>query len=162
VVPQDPALFHRTIAENIGYARPDATREEVALAARRARAHDFIAALPNGYDTLVGERGVKLSGGERQRVAIARAFLADAPILVLDEATSSLDVETERHVQAAMDELMSGRTTIVIAHRLSTIRHADRILVFENGRVVEEGRHAELVSKGGAYARLHAVAAGLS
>jgi len=161
VVPQDPALFHRTIAENIGYARPDATREEVVLAARRARAHDFIAALPKGYDTLVGERGVKLSGGERQRVAIARAFLADAPILVLDEATSSLDVETERHVQAAMEELMSGRTTIVIAHRLSTIRHADRILVFENGRVVEEGRHAELVTKGGAYARLHAVAEGM-
>jgi len=162
VVPQDPALFHRTIAENIGYARPDATREEVMLAARRARAHDFIAALPNGYDTLVGERGVKLSGGERQRVAIARAFLADAPILVLDEATSSLDVETERHVQAAMEELMSGRTTIVIAHRLSTIRHADRILVFENGRVVEEGRHSDLVARDGAYARLHAVAAGLA
>jgi ATP-binding cassette, subfamily B, bacterial len=162
VVPQDPALFHRTIAENIGYARPDATREEIALAARRARAHDFIAALPRGYDTLVGERGVKLSGGERQRVAIARAFLADAPILVLDEATSSLDVETERHVQAAMEELMAGRTTIVIAHRLSTIRHADRILVFEHGQLVEEGRHADLVARAGAYARLHAVAEGLA
>jgi ATP-binding cassette subfamily B protein len=160
VVPQDPALFHRTIAENIAYARPDATADEIELAARRARAHDFIAKLPQAYRTLVGERGVKLSGGERQRVAIARAFLADAPILVLDEATSSLDVETEREVQAAMEELMVGRTTIVIAHRLSTIRGADRILVFENGAIVEEGRHAELVAKGGAYARLHAVTTG--
>jgi len=160
VVPQDPALFHRSIAENIGYARPDATVEEVQLAAKRARAHDFIAALPKGYETLVGERGVKLSGGERQRVAIARAFLADAPILVLDEATSSLDVETEVQVQAATEELMAGRTTIVIAHRLSTIRGADRILVFDGGRIVEEGRHGELVARGGAYARLHAVTQG--
>jgi ATP-binding cassette subfamily B protein len=160
VVPQDPALFHRSIAENIGYARPDATPDEIALAARRARAHDFIAALPKGYDTLVGERGVKLSGGERQRVAIARAFLADAPILVLDEATSSLDVETEVMVQAATEELMAGRTTIVIAHRLSTIRSADRILVFDGGRIVEEGGHGELVAKGGTYARLHAVTQG--
>jgi ATP-binding cassette subfamily B protein len=160
VVPQDPALFHRTIAENIAYSRPDATPEEIALAARRARAHDFICALPHGYDTLVGERGVKLSGGERQRVAIARAFLADAPILVLDEATSSLDVETEVKVQAATEELMAGRTTIVIAHRLSTVRRADRILVFEDGRVVEEGRHGDLVALGGAYARLHAVTLG--
>ena len=157
VVPQDPALFHRTIAENISYARPEATEDEVILAAKRARAHDFIASLPKGYHTLVGERGVKLSGGERQRVAIARAFLADAPILVLDEATSSLDVETERQVQAAMEELMVGRTTVVIAHRLSTIRGADRILVFEGGQLVEEGRHADLVARGGAYARLHAV-----
>ncbi|HWA63283.1 MAG TPA: ABC transporter ATP-binding protein [Caulobacteraceae bacterium] len=160
VVPQDPALFHRSIAENIAYARPDATPEEVVLAARRARAHDFITRLPNGYATPVGERGVKLSGGERQRVAIARAFLADAPILVLDEATSSLDVETELQVQAAMEELMVGRTTIVIAHRLSTIRGADRILVFDGGRIVEEGRHGDLVRQGGAYARLHAVTAG--
>jgi len=160
VVPQDPALFHRTIAENIGYARPDATLEEVRLAARRAHAHDFIEKLPKGYDTLVGERGVKLSGGERQRVAIARAFLADAPILVFDEATSSLDVETERWVQAAMEELMAGRTTIVIAHRLSTIRGADRILVFDKGRIVEEGKHAELKARGGAYARLAAMAEG--
>jgi len=160
VVPQDPALFHRTLADNIKYARPDATPEEIALAAKRARADEFIARLPKGYDTLVGERGVKLSGGERQRVAIARAFLADAPILVLDEATSSLDVETERQVQAAMEELMVGRTTIVIAHRLSTIRGADRILVFDQGRIVEEGRHAELVKKGGAYARLNAVTEG--
>ena len=161
VVPQDPALFHRTIAENIAYARPDATAEEIALAAKRARADEFIAALPKGYQTLVGERGVKLSGGERQRVAIARAFLADAPILVLDEATSSLDVETEQQVQAATEELMAGRTTIVIAHRLSTIRGADRILVFQDGCVVEEGRHGDLVARGGAYARLHAVTQGV-
>ncbi|WP_091736802.1 ABC transporter ATP-binding protein [Phenylobacterium immobile] len=160
LVPQDPALFHRTIAENIRYARPDASDEAVRDAARRARADGFIARLPAGYDTLVGERGVKLSGGERQRVAIARAILADAPILVLDEATSSLDVETERQVQDAMDELMAGRTTIVIAHRLSTIRGADRILVFDQGRVVEDGRHAELVAKRGAYARLNALATG--
>jgi len=160
-VPQDPALFHRSIAENISYARPDATPDEIALAAKRARAHDFISLLPKGYDTLVGERGVKLSGGERQRVAIARAFLADAPILVLDEATSSLDVETERKVQAATEELMAGRTTIVIAHRLSTIRAADRILVFDKGRIVEEGRHDDLVARGGPYARLHAIAEGL-
>jgi ATP-binding cassette subfamily B protein len=161
VVPQDPALFHRTIAENIAYGRPDATLDDVVEAARRARAHEFIARLPKGYDTLVGERGVKLSGGERQRVAIARAFLADAPILVLDEATSSLDVETEREVQAATEALMKGRTTVVIAHRLSTIRGADRILVFSGGRVVEEGRHGELVARGGTYARLHAVAEGV-
>jgi len=161
VVPQDPALFHRTIAENIAYARPDATEAEIVLAARRARAHDFIAALPKGYQTLVGERGVKLSGGERQRVAIARAFLADAPILVLDEATSSLDVETEAQVQAASEELMAGRTTIIIAHRLSTIRGADRILVFQDGRIIEEGRHQDLLAVGGAYARLNSVAQGL-
>ena len=157
VVPQDPALFHRTIAENIAYARPDASQEDVELAARRALAHDFIARLPKGYETLVGERGVKLSGGERQRVAIARAFLADAPILVLDEATSSLDVETEQLIQAATEALMRGRTTLLIAHRLSTIRSADRILVFQNGRIVEDGRHGELIARGGVYARLSAV-----
>ena len=160
VVPQDPALFHRSIAENIAYGRPDASLEAIETAARRARAHDFIARLPGGYATLVGERGVKLSGGERQRVAIARAFLADAPILVLDEATSSLDVETEREVQAAMEALMEGRTTVIIAHRLSTVRNADRILVFEDGRILEEGAHDELVRRGGAYARLHAVTLG--
>jgi ATP-binding cassette, subfamily B, bacterial len=162
VVPQDPALFHRSLFENIAYAKPDATREEVEAAARKARAHDFILRLPQGYDTLVGERGVKLSGGERQRVAIARAFLADAPILVLDEATSSLDVETEGQVQAAAEALMEGRTTIVIAHRLSTVRGADRILVFQGGRVVEEGRHAELAAMGGVYARLNAISAGVA
>ncbi|WP_158915718.1 ABC transporter ATP-binding protein [Caulobacter sp. S45] len=157
LVPQDPALFHRSLAENIAYGQPDATMDEIIAAARRARAHDFILRLPKGYDTPVGERGVKLSGGERQRVAIARAFLADAPILVLDEATSSLDVETERQVQAASEALMAGRTTIIIAHRLSTIRTADRILVFQEGRVIEEGGHGELVARGGAYARLNAL-----
>jgi ATP-binding cassette subfamily B protein len=157
IVPQDPALFHRSIRENIAYGRPGATDAEIEAAARRAHAHAFISALPKGYDTLVGERGVKLSGGERQRVAIARALLADAPILVLDEATSSLDTRTEAEIQAAMAEAMEGRTTIVIAHRLSTIRAADRILVFDKGRVVEQGPHAALVAKGGIYARLHAL-----
>ncbi|MDI1363562.1 MAG: ABC transporter ATP-binding protein [bacterium] len=161
VVPQDPALFHRSLLENIAYGKPDATREEIEAAAMKAHAHDFILRLPKGYDTLVGERGVKLSGGERQRVAIARAFLTNAPILVLDEATSSLDVETEAEVQIAAEALMAGRTTIVIAHRLSTVRGADRILVFQKGRVVEEGRHAELKAKGGVYARLNAVSEGV-
>ena len=160
LVPQDPALFHRSLRENITYAKPDATMEEIVDAAKRARAHDFIAKLPNGYDTEVGERGVKLSGGERQRVALARAFLAGAPILILDEATSSLDVETERQVQAAMAELKQGRTTIVIAHRLSTVREADRILVFNEGRIVEQGKHAELISARGLYAKLNAMSRG--
>jgi ATP-binding cassette subfamily B protein len=158
LVPQDPALFHRSIADNIAYGAPDASLDAIRAAARRARADEFIHRLPKGYDTLVGERGVKLSGGERQRVAIARALLADAPILVLDEATSSLDTATEREVQAAMDEVMRGRTTILIAHRLSTIRSADRILVFDRGRIVEQGRHGELLGMGGVYARLHALA----
>ena len=158
VVPQEPILFHRTIGENIAYARPDASQAEIETVARRALAHDFILRLPKGYDTLVGERGVKLSGGERQRVAIARAFMADAPILVLDEATSSLDVETERFVAQATEALMAGRTTIVIAHRLSTVRGADRILVFQNGRIVEEGRHHDLITGGGVYAHLTEIA----
>ncbi|MET0181960.1 MAG: ABC transporter ATP-binding protein [Caulobacterales bacterium] len=160
IVPQDPALFHRSLRENISYARPEATLDEVMEAARKARAHDFIAKLPKFYDTEVGERGVKLSGGERQRVALARAFLADAPILILDEATSSLDVETERDVQEAMAELKEGRTTIVIAHRLSTIRQADRILVFDQGRIVEQGKHLDLIEGGGLYAKLHALSVG--
>jgi ATP-binding cassette subfamily B protein len=160
LVPQDPALFHRSLLENIGYAKPEATLDEVIAAAKQARAHEFIERLPNGYDTAVGERGVKLSGGERQRVALARALLADAPILILDEATSSLDVETERQVQEAMAELKRGRTTIIIAHRLSTIREADRILVFDQGRIVEQGAHAELLASAGLYAKLHGLARG--
>ena len=161
LVPQDPALFHRSIAENIAYGRPEASAAEIEDAARRARAHDFIMALPKGYDTLVGERGVKLSGGERQRIAIARAVLADAPILIFDEATSALDNETERDVQLAMEEVTRGKTAIVIAHRLSTIRDADRILVFDKGRVVEQGSHDELAAQGeGVYARLAALAEG--
>lgn len=160
LVPQDPALFHRTLRENIAYAKPDASLEEIIAAAQQARAHDFIDKLPYGYDTEVGERGVKLSGGERQRVALARAFLANAPILILDEATSSLDVATEREVQSAMAELKAGRTTIVIAHRLSTIREADRILVFNQGRIVEQGKHAELIEARGLYAKLNAMSRG--
>lgn len=158
VVPQEPSLFHRSLADNIAYARPDAPMEAIIAAARRARAHDFITALPQGYQTLVGERGVKLSGGERQRVALARAFLADAPILVLDEATSSLDLETERLVQAAIEDLMEGRTTLIIAHRLSTVRNMDRILVFDGGAIVEQGAPAALLARhGGRFHRLHAV-----
>ncbi len=161
LVPQDPALFHRTIAENIAYGRPGASLKDVQDAARAAHADAFIRRLPQCYDTLVGERGVKLSGGERQRVAIARAILADAPILIMDEATSSLDNETERDVQEAMETVMAGRTTILIAHRLSTIRNADRILVFDRGRVVEQGTHEELATNdAGVYARLAALAAG--
>ncbi|WP_353217635.1 ABC transporter ATP-binding protein [Sandarakinorhabdus sp.] len=158
IVPQEPALFHRSLADNIAYARPDASHADIVASARRAHAQEFIDRLPLGYKTLVGERGVKLSGGERQRVAIARAFLADAPIVVFDEATSSLDTVTERLIQGAMAELMAGRTTIIVAHRLSTVRDADRILVFDRGRIVEQGSHAELLARpGGAYARLHEV-----
>jgi ATP-binding cassette, subfamily B, bacterial len=155
LVPQEPILFHRTLAENIAYGRPDAALAEIENAAQLANAHQFIQRLPKGYRTLVGERGVKLSGGERQRVALARAFLADAPVLVLDEATSSLDSESEALIQEAMERLMVGRTSIVIAHRLSTVRMLDRILVFDRGRVVEEGTHEELVRReGGTYRRL--------
>ncbi|HEV7258261.1 MAG TPA: ABC transporter ATP-binding protein [Bosea sp. (in: a-proteobacteria)] len=155
IVQQEPVLFHRSLAENIAYGRPGASLAQIEQAARLANAHEFIMRLPKGYATLVGERGVKLSGGERQRVAIARAFLADAPILILDEATSSLDSESEALIQDAMDRLMEGRTTIVIAHRLSTVRAMDRILVFDRGRVVEEGPHELLLTaENGAYRAL--------
>ncbi|WP_342705857.1 ABC transporter ATP-binding protein/permease [Burkholderia arboris] len=155
IVQQEPVLFHRTLAENIAYARPDASRADIERAARLASAHDFIVALPDGYDTLVGERGIKLSGGERQRVAIARAFLADAPILILDEATSSLDSESELLIQQAMERLMVGRTTLVVAHRLSTVRALDRLLVLDRGKVIEEGNHDALIRiDGGIYRRL--------
>ena len=156
LVPQEPILFHRSLKENIAYAKPDASFEEIVEASRKAHSHDFIEKLSEGYDTLVGERGIKLSGGERQRVAIARAILADAPILILDEATSSLDSITEQLIQDAISTLMSGRTSILIAHRLSTIRQADRILVFDNGRIVERGTHADLMRMdGGQYRRLY-------
>jgi ATP-binding cassette subfamily B protein len=153
-VPQEPLLFHRTLRENIAYGKPDATEEEIIEVAKRARAHEFIVNLPDGYETLVGERGVKLSGGERQRVAIARAMLKDAPILILDEATSSLDSLSERTIQEAFAELMKGKTALVVAHRLSTISQMDRILVFDKGAIVEEGTHSELVKKNGVYAEL--------
>jgi len=152
IVQQDPILFHRTLAENIAYGRPGASLAAIEQAARLANAHDFILRLPKGYGTLVGERGVKLSGGERQRVALARAFLADAPVLILDEATSSLDSESEGLIQQAMERLMKGRTSIVIAHRLSTVRSLDRILVFDRGEIVEQGTHAGLTARpGGVY-----------
>ncbi|MCA1366881.1 ABC transporter ATP-binding protein [Bradyrhizobium sp. BRP14] len=155
IVQQEPILFHRSLAENIAYARPGATQREIEEAATLASAHDFITALPKGYGTLVGERGVKLSGGERQRVAIARAFLADAPILILDEATSSLDSESEVLIQQAMERLMMGRTTLVVAHRLSTVRALDRLLVFDRGRIAEEGDHTTLIRmRGGIYRSL--------
>ncbi|MFG1357641.1 ABC transporter ATP-binding protein [Xanthobacter pseudotagetidis] len=155
VVQQEPILFHRSLAENIAYGRPGASFAEIRRAAELANASGFIERLPRGYGTLVGERGVKLSGGERQRVAIARAFLANAPILILDEATSSLDSESEALIQEAMERLMVGRTTLVVAHRLSTVRSLDRLLVFDKGRIVEEGDHDALVAKeGGLYRRL--------
>jgi ATP-binding cassette subfamily B protein len=145
LVPQDPILFHRTLMQNIAYGNEDAGEAEIIQAAQKAYAHDFIMSLPQGYDTLVGERGIKLSGGERQRVAIARAILSNAPILILDEATSSLDSISEHYIQMALQELMRGRTTITIAHRLSTIKDVDRILVFDQGRIVEQGTHSELL-----------------
>ena len=153
-VPQESLLFHRSVAENIAYGRPDASMEEIREAARRANALEFIEKLPQGFDTVTGERGVKLSGGQRQRIAIARAMLADCPILVLDEATSALDSESEKMVQDALAKLMRGRTSIVVAHRLSTVASLDRIVVLDDGGIAEDGSHAELIEAGEAYARL--------
>lgn len=153
-VPQEPLLFHRSLRDNIAYGNPNASDEQIRAAAKKANALDFIEKLPQGFDTLVGERGIKLSGGQRQRIAIARAILKDAPILVLDEATSALDSESEKLIQASLETLMKNRTSIVIAHRLSTIAKLDRIIVLENGKIIEDGTHAELLKKKGTYAKL--------
>lgn len=154
LIPQDPVLFHRTLRENISYGKPEASEAEIIHAAKLAHCDEFIRNIPNGYEAKVGERGTKISGGEKQRVAIARAILADAPILILDEATSSLDSVTERYIQDSLEKLMQNRTTIVIAHRLSTLSRMDRILVFDKGKIVEEGAHASLLSKNGLYAQM--------
>jgi ATP-binding cassette subfamily B protein len=153
-VPQDPAMFHRTPRENIAFARPGATGAEIRQAAEAAHVTGFVDALPDGFDTLVGERGVKLSGGQRQRVALARAMLRDAPILLLDEATSALDSESEGLVQQALWRLMEGRTAFVVAHRLSTVARMDRLIVLDRGQIIEQGTHQELLDLGGTYARL--------
>lgn len=160
LIPQDTSLFHRSLRENIRIARPEATEEEIITASKRAGAHEFIMSQQHQYDTLVGERGIKLSGGQRQRIAIARAFLKAAPILILDEATSALDSMTEKGIQDALDEVMTGRTTIVIAHRLSTLRQMDRILVFDHGKIVEDGTHETLLTLDGPYARMWKMQAG--
>ncbi len=154
VVSQETYLFHASVRENLRFAKPEATDEEIEQAAQAAQIHDLIAALPEGYETIVGERGYRFSGGEKQRIAIARTILRNPPILVLDEATSSLDTETERQVQEALDRLATGRTTIAIAHRLSTVFDADQIVVLDGGRIVERGRHDELIELGGRYAEL--------
>jgi ATP-binding cassette subfamily B protein len=156
MVNQEPYLFHASILENLRYARPDATDDEVEAAARAANIHDFITLLPSGYETTVGERGYRLSGGEKQRVAIARALLKDPAVLILDEATSSVDSITERAIQEALERVTSGRTVLAIAHRLSTVLAADVVFVIDHGRVVESGTHAELVATEGHYARLYA------
>ncbi len=154
LVPQDLVLFNRSLMDNIRYGHPGASRRDVINAARLAHIHDFIAALPDGYDTLVGNRGIKLSGGQRQRIAIARAILKDAPILILDEATSALDSKNEVQVQSALGRVMRGRTTIAITHRLSTLRHMDRIIVLSRGKIIESGTHDQLLRRGGAYKKL--------
>jgi ATP-binding cassette subfamily B protein len=159
VVPQDTVLFNDTIRYNIAYGRPNATQEEIEQAAKLAQVHDFVLRLPEGYDTRVGERGLKLSGGEKQRVAIARTILKDPRILILDEATSALDTRTEQDIQAALRGLASHRTTLVIAHRLSTVVDADEIIVLQEGRVAERGSHAALLTAGGLYARMWAMQA---
>jgi ATP-binding cassette subfamily B protein len=155
VVQQDVFLFSGSIRDNIMYGSPDKTEEDMLLAAKRANIHDFVCTLPNGYDTEVGERGVKLSGGQKQRVSIARAFLKNPPILILDEATSALDNMTEMQIQSALSKLAKGRTTLVVAHRLSTVKNADEILVLTDGKIIERGTHEQLVKSGGLYAELY-------
>jgi ATP-binding cassette subfamily B protein len=154
VVSQETYLFHASVRENLSFAKPDASNEEIEAAAKAAHIHELISSLPDGYDSIVGERGYRFSGGEKQRIAIARTILRNPPILVLDEATSSLDTNTERLVQEALDRLSEGRTTIAIAHRLSTVQDADQIIVLDHGRIVETGRHEELIRTGGRYAAL--------
>jgi ATP-binding cassette, subfamily B, bacterial len=162
IVLQEPLLFSASIADNIRYGRLDATMDEIVEAARAANAHDFVSALPQQYDTLLGERGAQLSGGERQRIAVARAFLKNAPILILDEPTSSIDSKTEAVILDALERLMAGRTTFLVAHRLSTLRNVSSILVLNHGRVVEQGTHDELLRRSGLYRQLHDMQTGVT